>query len=251
MNVPRIGAGTFDDLKDLITVGGAGTGPASSQQSSAHQASVADGPVMPGYTATPLPSPTPEPSVEELMANFRNEPSIREVQMAAIRYAEINPERFVEWRRKVQERGLWPELVQFTVGHDTDDDEDYARSKTVGISGGTAYVGPDDETWGWDTDNDWDYELRLRWNLQDYCFHNDSLKISSETEDQVEMRREILEDVTKLYFDRRRLQVEILLQPGVPISLKVKRAIQLDELTAAIDALTGGYFSDALAATGR
>lgn len=251
MNVPRIGSGTFDNIKDLITVGG---DQQASRPARDSQSKTADKPIpenQPGYTATPLPTPTPEPTIEELMAAFKDEPSIRDVQLAAIRYAEINPARFAEWRTKVRERGLWPDTVQFTLGHDTDDDEDYMRSKTVGISGGTAYVGPDDETWGWDTDNDWDYEFRVRWDLQDYCFHNDILKVSSETEDQVELRQEILEDVTKLYFDRRRLQVEALLQPDVPIALKVKRTLQLDELTAAIDAMTGGFFSDALETADR
>lgn len=200
---------------------------------------------------TPIvrPTPTPEPTLEEVMGHFEHEPSIREVQHAAIRYAEINPAQFAEWRRNVRGRGLWPELLQFTVGHDTDDDEGYSRSKTIGISGGTAYLGPDDEAWDWDTDNDWDYEVRMRWNLQDYCFHNDALKISSETEKQVELRQEILENITKLYFDRRRLQVETVLQPNVPIALKVKRQLQLEEFTAAIDAMTGGFFSDALKRT--
>jgi len=240
-NVPRIGHHIFLRIKDLITIG-SGYAAASTVDT---DSSAADS-TLPGYKPIVKPTSTPEPSVDEIMANFSDEPSIREVQMAAIRFAEINPARFAQWRKKVKERGLWPERLQITVGHDTDDDEDYTRSKTVGVSSGTAYVGPDDETWGWDVDNDWDYELRMQWNLQDYCFHNDILKVSSETEDQVTLRQEILQDVTKLYFDRRRLQVEIILQPNASIALKMKRALKLEEFTAAIDALTDGFFSDSL-----
>ena len=72
------------------------------------------------------------------------------------------------------------------------------------------------------------------------------LRVSSETEDQVELRQDILAEITKLYFDRRRLQVEILLNPKVDIHQKTKRLIRLAELTAAIDGLTGGFLSRAL-----
>ena len=72
------------------------------------------------------------------------------------------------------------------------------------------------------------------------------LKISAETEDQVELRQEIIEDVTKLYFDRKRLKVEMILQKNVPVSLKMKRHLQLEEMTAALDGMTGGFFSDSI-----
>lgn len=239
-NVPRIGDKTFQRLKELLTVGSQSAEPGMTTAIPSDKADTSNlEPIV-------KPTPTPEPSMEEILSSFDNEPSIRDVQQAAIHYAQINPVRFAQWRQKVKERGLWPEVVQFVVGHDTDDDEDYTRSKTVGVSSGTAYVGPDDETWGWDTDDDWDYEFRLRWNLQDYVFHNDMLKISAETEDQVELRQEIIEDVTKLYFDRKRLKVEMILQKNVPISLKMKRHLQLEEMTAALDGMTGGYFSESI-----
>ncbi|MBN1553089.1 helix-hairpin-helix domain-containing protein [bacterium] len=244
MNVPRIGEKTFQELKDLITVGNQGqdthSKPETAQQESG--SSIPYEPIV-KIPAEPTPTPTPEPSIEEIFSYFQNEPSIQDVHKAALDYAQIHQETFINWRKNVKNRALFPDTVQMTVGHDTDDDTDYSKSKSISLSGGTVTIGPDDETWGHDTDDDWDYELRLKWNLQDYIFHPDMLRVTSETEDQVELRQDILNEVTKLYFDRRRLQVEILLEPGVDLQTKISRMIRLEELTAALDGLTGGYFS--------
>ncbi len=242
MNVPRIGAKTFTAFKDQITVGPAAPSPGSDM---AEDDNSGMKPIS-KYTAVPLPTPTPEPSVEEVMQLFAHEPDVQEVQKAAVKYAHIDPLMFKIWRDNAKKKALLPESFQVSVGHDTDDDTDYARSKSISLSGGTVTVGPDDEVWGHDTDSDWDYELKMKWNLQDYMFNTDMLRVSAETEDQVELRQDILNDVTKLYFDRRRLQVEAVLDTRVGVQQKMNRTLRLDELTAIIDGMTGGYFSQEL-----
>jgi len=246
-NVPRIGEKTFQEIKDYIFVGTAAQ-PAQTWQPAATDM---DGktnfePITKGPSEPP-PTATPAPTVDEIMAHFVHEPTIREVHGAALKYAEIDPARFAQWRRDVKTNALIPEEVRFTVGHDTDDDTDYGRSKSISLTGGTVTLGPDDETWGHDTDDDWDYELRLKWKLRDFMFNKEILKVSAETEDQVELRQDILNEVTKLYFDRRRLQIEFILDQNVDIWARMKRQLRLEELTAAIDGLTGGYFSDEIA----
>ena len=62
----------------------------------------------------------------------------------------------------------------------------------------------------------------------------------------VQLRDEILEDVTRLYFERKRLLAELSeTRPEDTQKLREKR-LRVEELTAHIDALTGGRFSDAL-----
>ncbi len=233
--VPKIGDKTLEKLKSLVIF----TDPDPEPQ------------VDPPETLkTVQPEATPQPSVEEILARFDSEPSVRDVQLAAVRFAEIDSHSFSEWRQKAREKGLWPDLVQLTMGHDTDDDRDYTRTNTISMTGGTAYVGPDKETWKRGTDDDFDYQLRLRWKLQDYCFSNDMLRVSTQTEKQVEFRQTVMEDVTELYFERRTLQVEMILQPDVQIQVRMKRELRLQELTAAIDGLTGGYFLEAVKSAG-
>jgi len=62
----------------------------------------------------------------------------------------------------------------------------------------------------------------------------------------VELREDILDEVNKLYFERIRLKIEI---DRLSIEDRVKRLekeLRLEELTASLDALTGGYYSECL-----
>jgi hypothetical protein len=60
----------------------------------------------------------------------------------------------------------------------------------------------------------------------------------------VELRNDILDEVNKLYFERLRVKSEL---DNLPIEDRKKRLdkeLKLEELTASLDALTGGYYSE-------
>ena len=62
----------------------------------------------------------------------------------------------------------------------------------------------------------------------------------------VELRNNTLDEVTKLYFERIRVKMEI---DNLSIEDRKKRTdkqLRFQELTASLDALTGGYFSQGL-----
>jgi hypothetical protein len=59
----------------------------------------------------------------------------------------------------------------------------------------------------------------------------------------VQLRDDILNEVTRLYFERRKLQIEFITSPPKETSAKLDKILRLQELTAGIDALTGGYLS--------
>ena len=64
-----------------------------------------------------------------------------------------------------------------------------------------------------------------------------------ETSRLVQLRDDILDEVTKVSFDRRRVQVDLVMNaPGDP-KARAAKDLRLDELTANLDALTGGWFS--------
>ena len=50
------------------------------------------------------------------------------------------------------------------------------------------------------------------------------------------------------YYERRRLQLETMLVPPKDIQEALERKVRIEELTAAIDALTGGRLSSKLGA---
>jgi len=66
----------------------------------------------------------------------------------------------------------------------------------------------------------------------------------------VKLRDQVLGEVTRLYFERRRLQAERLLTPKSDPMALVKEELRLMELTAGLDALTGGAFSAGVARGG-
>ncbi len=173
--------------------------------------------------------------VEEILRNFSHEPSVKEIQEAAIRYAEVHPEKILEWRQAARKRAWFP---QVTSGVDMDIDRNVDIDR-----GGTGdrdffILGPDERKFNWDISVTWDFG-ELIWN-------DDQTSIDVRSKLMVQLRDDILDEVTRLYFERRRLQVTLLLEPPETLKAKLETELRLQELTADIDALTGGYLSRAL-----
>ena len=53
----------------------------------------------------------------------------------------------------------------------------------------------------------------------------------------------LLREITSLYFTRRRLMTFLTLSPPQDPGEKITESIRLDEITANLDALTGGFMS--------
>ncbi|MFC1666596.1 hypothetical protein ACFL0P_01820 [Candidatus Omnitrophota bacterium] len=59
----------------------------------------------------------------------------------------------------------------------------------------------------------------------------------------VQLRDDILDEITRIYFERRRLQMEMHFSPVTDLKGAMEKELRIEELTADLDALTGGYFS--------
>lgn len=150
-----------------------------------------------------------------------SEPAIGEVREAALRYAEVvHPERIKTLRRNAKVKALLPDV---TVDYD----------KTINYDSGADryYVGPYD--WG----------FSLSWDIGDLVFNEQVRLIDSNARLMVQLRDDILNEVTRLYYERRKLQTELILTPPDTAEEKLTKVLRLEELTANIDALTGGHFS--------
>ena len=95
-------------------------------------------------------------------------------------------------------------------------------------------------------DQDVEYKVRARWELDKIVLSSERIRVLSEAQDIAKLRDNVLTDVTELYFERRRLQAELLLNPSSDLSTRVRDQLKLMELSARIDAFTGGAFSAAL-----
>ena len=61
-----------------------------------------------------------------------------------------------------------------------------------------------------------------------------------------QLRDDIVNEVTRTYFERRRLQVKLLTNPPANQQMVLEQELRLQELTALIDGLTGGRFSGSM-----
>ena len=64
----------------------------------------------------------------------------------------------------------------------------------------------------------------------------------------VQWRDDILNEVTRLYFERKRLRLE-LTDDALDLKKRKEKEFRLEELTALIDGLTNGYLSRRLSGT--
>ncbi|MEK6715552.1 MAG: hypothetical protein AABY43_05870 [Candidatus Omnitrophota bacterium] len=152
---------------------------------------------------------------------FKDEPTINQVQAAAIKYAEvIDPKRIENLRRGARLKALMPDF-----------DLDYDKTIYGSTSQQFVYVGPQD------------WSLGFSWDLGDLVWSDQQRLIDSQVRLMVELRDDIISEVTRLYFERRKLQAELFLSPPQEPKAILEKELRLDELTAYIDGLTGGYLS--------
>jgi photosystem II stability/assembly factor-like uncharacterized protein len=178
----------------------------------------------------------PDPSPQELLADFAHEPSIRQVHDAAIRTADVDQRMIRRWRRQASLKALLP---SFSVGwaHDRD-----TYLNGIGSTTNPAFdriLSTDDPSSGVDLD--------VNWDLGDLIWNDDQTSIDTRSRLLVQLRDDILADATRAYFERRRLQLELLTDPPADPTTQVTKELRLQELTAMLDGLTGGWFSDQLA----
>jgi len=164
-------------------------------------------------------------------------PSINCVHKMAIDYAEVSPEKIKAWRRRAKWKAILPKC---SVGFSESIDENIEIYK----SASTAYVvtGPEEKGADWD--------IGLSWDFSELIWNSSETTIDIRSKLMVQLREDILEDVTRLYFERKRLVLEITnmqespFEEGETVDKISEKMMRVEELTAHIDALTGGKFSE-------
>ena len=91
----------------------------------------------------------------------------------------------------------------------------------------------------------------MTWDLGQFIYSDDQTNIDVRSKLMVELRDQILDDVTRSYFERRRLQVELMTDPPSEPKGQLAKELRIQELTAILDGLTGGWFSHELERTSR
>lgn len=170
-----------------------------------------------------------------LQGYLKGEPKIRDVQEAAIKYAEVSPEKISRWRQKAAKKALLP---QVSVGIDRNSTDLWHWE------GGSTTKTDDDILRRGKDSIDWD--VSLSWDLSELIWNSDQTSIDVRSKLMVELRDDILDQVNKLYYERLRVKSEL---DNLAIEDKGKRfnkQLKLEELTASLDSLTAGFYSEQL-----
>lgn len=161
---------------------------------------------------------------------FASEPSVREVQEAAMRYALVSDNVLNGY----QSSAKWTKLLPRTrvrYREDVDDDTNVSVNE----------VGERDLDL--DDNHNTNYEMQLEWRFDEMLMGPTRIQAIRETSRLVQLRDDILDEATKVYFDRRRVQVDLAMNPPSDAKGRAAKDLRMEELTANLDALTGGWFS--------
>jgi hypothetical protein len=167
---------------------------------------------------------------------LKAEPGVRDVQEAALQYFSVNTEQVNSMRSRASWKAMAP-VVEVSGGfvdsslNETTDHYEY--NFLPWVTRGAAGEG-------------FDVRGKLAWNLPQLVFNAEELDVAS----LAGLVEGLLKESTRLYYMRRRLQVDMILTPPADQASLLTKQLRLEELTGLIDAMTGGWFSQALESAG-
>jgi len=169
------------------------------------------------------PSEGKKATVKDILEYFADEPTIQEVQAAAVEYAAVHPDKMRKWRKRARYKAWLPEAS--VDWYKLKEDDTHWK--------GSSYRG---------TMIDRKWSAGLDWDLSDLIWNYEQYGIEYRSQQMVKLRNDVLDEVTRTYFERRRLQIELLLSPPEDMRERMEQELRIQELAGYIDAYTGGYF---------
>ena len=176
------------------------------------------------------PDATAQGNIQAQLDGLKMEPTVRQVQEAALRYFRVNLNTVNSMRRRASWKALLP-VTEVSGGYVNSESDEKTQNLEVFAKG-----------------NDWlikgaggnSYEVRgkMSWNLPQLVFNPEELDVAS----LAGLMEGILKESTRLYFMRRRLQVDMILTPPTDRASLLSKQLRQEELTGLIDAMTGGWF---------
>lgn len=167
--------------------------------------------------------------LREIRSSMEDEPSIDEVQQAALEFYGVGEGRIKELSSQASLKNLAPKVsAQYRRNQlDTSVNKfDYKifQDEPVGL----------DEVQG----NVDEFVVAATWNLPKLIYNPEQLELASLRK----IRERVLKEVTRLYYLRRRLKIGFLLEPPRDVSSRLRKRIRIKQTTAMINSMTDGVF---------
>jgi hypothetical protein len=157
------------------------------------------------------------------------DPPVAEVQRAAADHDGVDPDRLRAWVARPRS-AHWLPRVSLDASRTERD------TRVVGVTGTVEsdYLRVNPST---------QFGIRLSWDLDQLVFSRDEPAAAWTASRLIDRRAERVRRATRLYFQRRRLLVQLALDPPREAMQRAERENQVDEITAELDELTGGLLS--------
>lgn len=172
----------------------------------------------------------------EVLQNIRQSvydlPSVRALQKAALEYGRLTTRRMKGWEWRAKFRALVPTIsleLDRSITNNIDLDRGSTNDPDVFLDG------PDEK--------DTDYGVSVDWDLADLIWNSTETSIEIRERALVDQREEILREVTRLYFEYKRISMESAMIPETDPVVALGKAIRCEEIVAQLDGLTGGFVS--------
>lgn len=170
---------------------------------------------------------------DELKALKAKEPTVEQVQQAALRSFGVHPERVAGMRAGASWKAAIPmlELSGGATGAQIDDTtilDEYDPDKPWVIRGASGTAG--------------EVRATLAWDLPRFVYNPEELDVARLATTQ----KDVITHATQVYFARRRLQLQLITSPQSDPAKRAAQELRVEELTAVLSGLTGGWFAEAL-----
>jgi photosystem II stability/assembly factor-like uncharacterized protein len=182
--------------------------------------------------------PDIEKSLKTLKTVFDGEPTYKELQQAAIRFCDVNPEKIKNWQRDSKIRSIIPKISLDYDNHVSTNYEIYTSATKDYVT-----AGPDDIYSA--------VGASVSWDLANLIWSDDQTNIDVRSRLMVQLRNDILDDLRRAYYERKKVQFELMTNPPKDLNARFDKEMRLQELTQAIDDLTGNYLSEYILKTSK
>lgn len=183
--------------------------------------------------------------IEKVISNLEEiEPGIIEVQKHALKFASLPTNSdYKRYRLLARIRNLIPR-VGFDINSTGSNTNYYQFEK--GISTNVSLNNSFDagKIIRLQDDGGTFKQFSVVWNTHELFYDDEIREILNQARLTANIRENILDDVTRIYFQRRKLQLDSVISENNDLEKKLEKELEIAQLTGQLDSRTGGWFSN-------